>query len=709
LFSHLAEHVLPLSRALVVAMARVTNSDFRAGMFVSVFVLSATTLALIWTSRQLRGSLSLADISFPLLLLHLGHRESVLQGWTVHFALFTALAVGALIILFFLPQRLSMPRVIWLGIFLMLLAYTGVAGQVVSLVLAMWLLGNCLLIRGRSGGRERSIATVGAVLACASLANVRLLRGFDLTPLEAAVPWVALVIGIMLSKLPPHPRPSPRARGELKAPHPSSLPEGIGDSASASLVPKLFRIGCCFGAIVLAIGLAWFMSLPEAAYEAIALSACLWAAYRGAARFRENGDKAKFDGLLIVGLAVTAAVSAAVFRPVDRECLWMIVGCLTLSLAIWSLLRIKRAFGRLGALASFLILTLITLGPTYRTAPPSPSMWATLRGGFMFLSTAFGATSSIHWPYSGWAIMLLWLAALIVLMRAAIRRRRPIGGLIAYWLAFTLLAHALGWGRSGFDYTACLQQRYALLSVPFLCAVYLILGMSPVAGKAAQFMLAALILFWSPDNIHEGVSVARRVHEKNRRFLEDMSAGKPLMYVIHHHRWWIPHGWNWSAYLEMEHGMRLFHDANRPGFAQMRLDWPQVDQEIVFDRLHPKAQKPGNYARSGDGSVSIRFDRPKRIYAIMVRFEPLGQRTGWQPAMVRIHWPGGPPEGEDIELSRLPDDLTACAWVDREIDQIEVDWSPADLLRANRIGCLIPSAWTPLELRAGIPNPFFKF
>jgi len=77
--------------------------------------------------------------------------------------------------------------------------------------------------------------------------------------------------------------------------------------------------------------------------------------------------------------------------------------------------------------------------------------------------------------------------------------------------------------------------------------------------------------------------------------------------------------------------------------------------------------------------------------------------------MVRIHWPGWPPEGEDIVLSRFPDDLTACAWVDREIDQIDVDWSPAELLRTARIGCLVPAAWTPLELRIGLPNPFFKF
>jgi hypothetical protein len=679
LFSHHAEHVLPLSRALLVAMARVTDGDFRAGMFASVFVLSATALALIWTARQLRGRLSLTDIVFPLLLLHLGHRENVLQGWTVHNALFTALAVAVLILLLLPPQRLSMRRTIAFGGLLLLVAYTGAGGQVVSFVLAVWFLGNCLLTRQRSAGRQRSIATVGAVLACVSLANIRCLRGFDLTPLTPVVPWLVIVLGIAFSVRLVHGR--------------------------------LLRAGICLGVLVLTVGLAWLLSLPEAAYEAMALTACLWAVYRGVARYRQRDEAAKLDGVLIIGLALTAALSAIVFRRIDRDCLWMVAGCLTLSLGIWSLMRIGRLSGRIGALASLLILAAITLGPSYRIAPPSPSVWATLRGAIMFLSTAFGVTSTNHWPYSGLATTLLWLTAAFVLMRAAIQRRRPVGGLIAYSVAFTLLALSLGWGRAGFDDTACLEQRYALLSVPFLCAVYFIIGMAPLPAlsKAVQFLLAALVLLWSPDNLREGVVLARHMHEKNRRFLQDMNAGKPLMYVIHHHRWWVPHGWSWSAYLEMKRGMELFHDAKWPAFAQMRLDWPEVNQEIVFEGPHARSQKPGSHSQSGEGQVSIRLDRPRRIYAIMVRFAPIGQRTGWQPAIVRIHWPGGPPQGEDILLSRLPDDLTACAWVDRDIDRIEVDWSPADSVRAERIGCLVPTAFTPLELRAGRPNPFFKF
>ena len=71
--------------------------------------------------------------------------------------------------------------------------------------------------------------------------------------------------------------------------------------------------------LVLSIGLAWLLSLPEAAYEAIALSASLWVAYRGVVRYRQGDGAAKLDGLLIVGLALTVALSAAVFRRIDRD------------------------------------------------------------------------------------------------------------------------------------------------------------------------------------------------------------------------------------------------------------------------------------------------------------------------------------------------------------------------------------------------------
>src|SRR5262249_7075676 len=155
----------------------------------------------------------------------------------------------------------------------------------------------------------------------------RILRGFDLTPLQPALPWLALVLGVILSR---------------------RLVRG-----------KLLRIVSCLGIIVLATGLAWLLSLPEAAYEAIALAGCLWAVYRGIARYRQADGPAKLDGLLIVGLGLTAVLSTVVFRTVDRECLWMIAGCLTLSLGIWGVLRIDRLSGRLGALASLLILTAI--------------------------------------------------------------------------------------------------------------------------------------------------------------------------------------------------------------------------------------------------------------------------------------------------------------------------------------------------------------
>jgi hypothetical protein len=678
LFSRHNEHILPLSREFLIALARITHGDFRAGMFASVLILSAAAFALIRAASRIRGRPSLADIALPLLLLHLGHRQNVLQGWNVHNALFAGVAIAILLLLLDFPSRFAKKRTIALGLLLILLAYTGAAGHVVSVILCLWLLLYSLLARLSLIPDQRSAANAGALLACAGLANDRWLLGFDSLSLEAAVPWLLIVLGTML--------------------------------CSRLLGSRLARTAAGLVIAALAIALTWLTGLEEAVYEAIALLACLWAAYKGVLRYRHGGRAARADGLIIVGLSLTSAWAIIVFRHLDRDCVWMMAGCATLSLAAWSLVRIRRLSGRIGALAAFVILTLITLGSNRGIAPPSPSLWATLRGAIMFLSTGFGLTATWHWPYSGWAIVLVWLAAAIVLVRASRTGKQPglVRGLIPYLTAFTALALVVGWGRAGFEGNPCLEQRYAILSLPFLCAAYLVLEIAPApAGKAAQFLLTGIVLFWSWDNFRDGVADARYVHEKNRRFMEDMSAGKPLMYVIHHHRWWVPQPWSLIAYNEMETGMGLLHDAGKPGFAQMSLGWPSFEPRVVFDATNRKTQGIDSHAEASEGAVSIRLGGTPRVYAILVRFEPLGEHVAWQRSMVRIHWPGGPPSGEDIELCGLPGDLTACAWVDRPIDQFTVDWYPVQSLRVTRIGYFVASDVIPFEF--GIRNPFFRF
>jgi hypothetical protein len=674
-FSRHGEHVLPLSRTLLVLLARVFGLDFRAGMVASVFVLSAAALALIRTSGYLRGRLSLADLLLPLLLLHFGHRQNLLQGWNVHNVLFSATAIALLILILVAGEGLT--RSIGLGAVLILLPFTGAAGYTISLVMSIWFLVTCFLARRSPDPRQRFAGTIGAALALVSLGICRLLLRFNHTALEAIGPWLVFLLGgMLLSRL-------------LR-------------STALRIITWLITFG-------LAATVAWLIGLDEAAYLALAISIAVFGAARGFVRYRDRTPSAQLDGSMIMGLALAMLLAIVKFRRPDKESLMMVAGCATVALAVWSALRIRKTSGQIGMVAAIVILSTITIGSNRISGAPVQGILGLLRGAVMFLSTGFGMTAGYHWPSSGYAIVLLWLAAPVLLMRSALVSggRLPVGGLLAYWLAFTALALAVGWGRSGNDPKFCLEPRYGILSLPFLCAVYLIMGLTlpPLTAKIGRFLFCSLIVFWSADNFTHGWLDARWYHEKNERFLADMNTGKPLMYLIYRHRWWIPMPWSSYLYTDMETGMRSLHDANHTGFAKISLDWPELDRVIVFQRGNPEAVGPHYHAKVEEGSIAIHMDQGMHVLAVLAYFEPRGHQAGWRPSTVKIHWPNGPALADSVELTGFQYDRMATAWVHQKIDHFTVDWSPADSLRPSQIACFVPASATPAYLR--LRNPFF--
>jgi hypothetical protein len=675
LFSRHGEHVLPLSRALLVAMARIFGMDLRIGMVASVFVLSAAALALIRTSGYLRGRLSLADLVLPLLLLHFGHRQNILHGWNVHNAIFSASAIAVLILILVAGEGLT--RSIGLGALLILLPFTGAAGHMIAMVIGIWFLVTCFLTRRSPDRRQRFGATIGAGLAIVSLGISRVLLRFNLTALEPTVPWLVILLGGMLWNR-------------------------LLQSAGLRIIAWLFTVS-------LATAVAWLIGLDETAYVALAMSIAVGGLARGFARYRERDPSAKLDGSMVMGLALVMFVAIVEFRRPDGVSLMMLAGCATVALAVWSATRIRGTGGQVGMVVAVVILASITIGSNRIGGAPIESILTLLRGAVMFLSMGFGMTAGYHWPSSGYAIVLLWLAALVLLMRRPLvpGARLPVGGLMAYWLAFTALALAVGWGRSGNDPNSCLDPRYGVLALPFLCAVYLIIGVTlpPLASKIGQFLLCSLAVFCSAENFKYGWLEARWCHQKNERFLADMNAGKPLMYLIYRHRWWVPMPWTALWYTEMERGMRSLHDANQTGFAKLGLNWPDFDRVMVYQRSGPEAVGPHYHAKLQEGSIAIHMDQGMHILAVLVYVEPLGDHGAWRTSTVNFHWPDGPALGESIELTGHPYDRMAAVWVDQRIDHFTVDWSPAESLRPSKIACFVPSSATPPYLRMG--NPFF--
>jgi hypothetical protein len=84
LWSSHGGHRILLPRLLLLGLYKICGTDFRAGMYFNVGLLSASAAILIWASARMRGgAASLTDLFFPLILLHWGHFENILWSWQV--------------------------------------------------------------------------------------------------------------------------------------------------------------------------------------------------------------------------------------------------------------------------------------------------------------------------------------------------------------------------------------------------------------------------------------------------------------------------------------------------------------------------------------------------------------------------------------------------------------------------------------------------
>ncbi len=81
------EHRSPVSRLIILAMLKATHGDFRVGGYFSIALLAAVTALILVATRRVRGRTDVADIFFPLVLLHFGHSGQFLFGWQVTFVL----------------------------------------------------------------------------------------------------------------------------------------------------------------------------------------------------------------------------------------------------------------------------------------------------------------------------------------------------------------------------------------------------------------------------------------------------------------------------------------------------------------------------------------------------------------------------------------------------------------------------------------------
>ncbi len=182
------EHRIPVPKLALYSLGKLTHCDFRAGMYFNALALAILSGALIVVAAKLRGRTSLADVAFPLALLHWGHAWVLLWSFEIQFVLSTIF--GSVILLLMISRRhaLGLGATLGVGAMLLLLPLTGANGVALVPALALWL-GYTGIVQWRSGepaGKAIGLAAVALAVAGFLLVGFYFL-GFDKARLRPGV------------------------------------------------------------------------------------------------------------------------------------------------------------------------------------------------------------------------------------------------------------------------------------------------------------------------------------------------------------------------------------------------------------------------------------------------------------------------------------------------------------------------------------------
>lgn len=206
--------------------------------------------------------------------------------------------------------------------------------------------------------------------------------------------------------------------------------------------------------------------------------------------------------------------------------------------------------------------------PTWYAA--SPSRLATAETSIKFIALAFGPAAKSAWfvvSLAAGGVLLISGAVLLAGARltSAAERRRVLG-LSLLIGAFAALALAIGLGRAAkVEASGYMSTRYALLSVPMLCASYLIVELYARRSvrnltQGALFFIALGLL---PLNTKIGLERRDWFQRGLKSFQSDLQAGMPLdVLADRHYQFLVP--WSRSG---LASGLKLMQQACLGPFA----------------------------------------------------------------------------------------------------------------------------------------------
>ncbi len=139
LWSQHNEHRIFLSKLIQVGLAKLTDTDFRAGMVFNALLMTACSIQMLVVAKRLRGSHSYADACFPLALLNWGNYENLHWSFQVTFCLSTFLICTILFHIIQCHDRLSGKQTLIVGACLLLLPLCGAQGTLMVAPVALWM------------------------------------------------------------------------------------------------------------------------------------------------------------------------------------------------------------------------------------------------------------------------------------------------------------------------------------------------------------------------------------------------------------------------------------------------------------------------------------------------------------------------------------------------------------------------------------------
>lgn len=159
------EHRMPIPRVISHELVAITR-DFRTGTWIELILLAALSLVMIFAARRIRGRTSYTDAFFPLLWLHWGHSDTLLNPFQMQVVLSTVVWCTAFLVLACGSTRPTFRALCVLVACALALPLCGMFGVLEDGALVLWLAFVGWNLRRSSGAEERrssNAAFAGAI------------------------------------------------------------------------------------------------------------------------------------------------------------------------------------------------------------------------------------------------------------------------------------------------------------------------------------------------------------------------------------------------------------------------------------------------------------------------------------------------------------------------------------------------------------------